>query len=638
MVMIRWFILISVLAILSACNPDNSVDLPTRVVLDTSSSTLTAAPFGDANFINVLNFWEATTGVLAADEADAWRFLGQAGDAIAVRVLGIDAILTLETENEEILQRGDTIQIMLPANGIYTVIVQSAVPGEGGDYEIGLGYTDRVNPAETFATPLPHVVGVPTPEPSFVELGTYISRLTSGDSIGGLMSPGEPDHIYTFDGVMGEYIELEASYVSGEINPRLTLYNPDGLPMATDDDSGENHTARLRNIYVSSDGVYTVQVSGGGLPGGYAIRFQRSGVFIPPTITPIPLVVPTPTTTFMMPTPALITAPGNRLEADTPMMGFLDSTNTSATHPIYVAAGEIISVGVQVAAEPNRQLQLQLRSPTGEVVAQADTDSADAVIAAYQALVEGAYQVAITFAGEGAGQYIITYRRGVTWSDDLRGPVARDEIHEGEIAQYGVADVWTVELRAGDIITAAVSPILSLTFDPILEIAPVHDPHAPIVFDDNGGGGFSAYVPRVEIPETGLYLMRVYAARGETIGAYTLIWRYINIAPTATPALRVAPILTLDDVVPNQSYQFYPFQGHSGQRVRISVIATEEGFDPVVALIGPGGEVLVEADDIDGDLNPVIVFMLPADDTYNVRVNGYLQGGAFRLLVEDVLN
>jgi hypothetical protein len=61
-----------------------------------------------------------------------------------------------------------------------------------------------------------------------------------------------------------------------------------------------------------------------------------------------------------------------------------------------------------------------------------------------------------------------------------------------------------------------------------------------------------------------------------------------------------------------------------------------EGFDPVAALIGPDNTILIEADDTNGDLNPRFLYELPADGVYNIRVNGYLAGGAFTLIVEEL--
>lgn len=641
--MVRLIGLLFMAILLNACNDGDTGILPTRVSPDAPPPSPTAVSFSQANAVGVLNFWEPGRGFLTSDEADGWRFVGKMGDQITVRVLGIEAILALEAEDGRLLQRDDSISAAIPADGIYTVIVQPAFADASGEYEIGLGYGDRPNPADAVPSPLPELVGVPTPALSFAELGTFISGLTHNEAVGGMMAVGDPDHIYTFDGAVGDYIQLIAIQVSGEIDPRITLYDPDGIPMAVDDDSGEDNTsAILRNIMLPIAGVYAVQIGGGGTAGGYAIRLQQSETPVLPTITPIPIQAPTATIAFSIPSPAPVEVQGNRLEPYVPMKGSLTETNPVAIHPIFVAQGEIISVGTRPSEESTLELNIELRNPVGETVAQGNGEfeipGTSSVITAFQSPQEGAYQVVVSSENNETGDYIIAYGRGATWSDIAQGEVVRDEINEGNIAERGIRDIWMLELHAGDIITAAVNPVLSTTFDPVLELVPAHDPNTLIAIDDNSGGGFSPYLQRVTIPDTGMYLLRVYATRGATTGSYTLIWRYVNVAPTPTPVLVVSPVLTLDDNVQNLAYQFYPFQGHEGQRVRIGVIGLDEGFDPVVALVGREGEVLIEIDDTDGDLNPIFTYVLPSSGTYNVRVNGYLQGGAFQLFVEEVLN
>ncbi|MFW5772828.1 MAG: PPC domain-containing protein, partial [Phototrophicaceae bacterium] len=133
--------------------------------------------------------------------------------------------------------------------------------------------------------------------------------------------------------------------------------------------------------------------------------------------------------------------------------------------------------------------------------------------------------------------------------------------------------------------------------------------------------------------------LRVWAEEAASSGDYVLIWRYINVAPTATPPLALAPVMTVRDSVPDGEYRFYTFQGEAGQRVRMRVEAEAgSGFDPVAALLGPDGDLLVEVDDVDSDLNPSFTFQLPQSGSYNVRVNGYLAGGPFTVYVETVFS
>jgi hypothetical protein len=127
----------------------------------------------------------------------------------------------------------------------------------------------------------------------------------------------------------------------------------------------------------------------------------------------------------------------------------------------------------------------------------------------------------------------------------------------------------------------------------------------------------------------------VSAAGAASVGNYTLVWRYINAAPTPTPMPGVVPMFTVQDVLPRDTYRFYPFQGQQGQQIQIRVRAVPNSLlDPVAALLDPDGEEIVSVDDSDGTLNPRFTFTIPENGTYTVRVNGYLSEGAFELVVE----
>jgi hypothetical protein len=121
----------------------------------------------------------------------------------------------------------------------------------------------------------------------------------------------------------------------------------------------------------------------------------------------------------------------------------------------------------------------------------------------------------------------------------------------------------------------------------------------------------------------------------EGVGAYGLSWRYLDVAPTPDAPRAVLPLVRLEDTVADSAYAFYPFYGQAGQRVRIRVIA-DEGlqFDPVAALLDPSAAVIAQGDDANGTLNPEFTATLPENGTYSIRVNGYLTGGRFTLLVE----
>lgn len=630
--------LLPVLALSACAGSADTAPLPTRFILDTPTPIPQAASLP----VRILDFWQPAASRLEAGQFDEWRFVGQPGDSISLRAIGDEGVslaLALRSENGASLGEGPSLEAILPAGGVYIVTVRLAEGSASGGYQLGLGYTDRPNPLENGATPLPQVVGVPTPVPPLEGRGAFISRLTHDNTIGGTMTETDQNHIYTFDGAAGQFVRVEMNRISGPIDPFVTLYDPDGEPLAVDDNSGGGRAALLHNIPLAADGLYSLQAHGGGFPGAYAVRVLIYDAPGPVILTSAP--TPTPTATYAPATPTIAAAiPGNRLEDHVPVVSALTRPGDVMIYPIYAAAGEILTIGAIPAPDSGVRTRLEVVSPEGLVVAAAQASTSGvgnaALITPLRADLEGVYQVFVASEDGSIGAYIIAYGSGTTWQNVRRGLIEPDTARDGRIEVRGARDVWGLYLMEGDIISAAISTPLDAPLDPIMELVPADAPRTIIAVDDNSGGDRNPLLSNIRIPASGLYYLRVRAAQAATAGPYTLIWRYVNRAATPTPAPATALLFTIDGVVADSAYAFYPFQGQAGQRLRVSVIAGEgSGFDPVAALIGPDGAVLIEVDDSAGDLNSRFVFDLPQDGTYNVRVNGYLHGGPFVLTVEQ---
>ena len=581
--------------------------------------------------INPLPYWEAQDGSLNTNEVDVWTFNAAAGDSIRLGVVGMDAEIILQTSEERFIASGTgNLEVILPDEGEYRAIIRPL--STGGDYEIGLRYNDR--PAPSLATPVPEVVGVPTPTPVYANLGAFISRIESAQTIGETIGENGAAHIYTFDATAGQFAQIEARRVSGEQSPRITLYDPEGGIIATDGGSISPDVARLHNIVLPIEGLYNIQISAGS-NNGYAVTLLLYDRFVPvtPTIVSVPTHTPIPTYSINTPAPASF---GNRLESHTPVIGFADTPSHVGIYPIYATAGEVLTIGAGAANGSTVQLQMEVVDPDGVVVARSEPTEAngDTVITPLRAELEGVYQVFVTPFNQQTGAYIIGYGIGSTWIESIAGDAIRDEQNQGVITRRGLRDAWSVELQAGDIITIAVNPG-DVRFDPVVEIIYADEPNIILATDDNSGGNRAAYLQRVEINRSGLYLIRVRASQASTLGPYLLIWRYINVAPTATPPPATAPIMVMADTVEENAYTFYPFQGRAGQQLIIAVEAGSDGLDPVVALIAPDGQVIAEGDDSPNSLNPYVEVTLPADGTYQIRVNGYLSSGDFRVIVAE---
>ncbi|MBI5667376.1 MAG: hypothetical protein HZC41_05150 [Chloroflexi bacterium] len=584
-----------------------------------SAPSPTPAPVAIAR---ILNFWQPVSDTLA--EADqAWQFVGQTGDVVRLRALGDDVTLALHDSAGAPLGQGATIEATLPTDGIYTVTVSGS-----GAYQLGLSYTDRANPAEVTPSPLPQVVGVPTPTPPYyAALGKMQGAITSGAAQTGTFA-GDT-HVYTFEGQAGQYANIRLTRQSGAADPVLTLYAPDGAPLAMDDDSGGDRAAALRNIRLPDSGVYSLQADGGGFSGSYELSlFLSVAAFgITPTVFPQP--TETPMVEVLTPTPGAALN-DSRLSDHAPLIGSFTRVGDVFRYTFEAAAGQPVNVYAAALPGWNVRPRLEVYNPDGELVAAVDAAAnGEALIADLVPAQSGVYLVYVT-AGSATGDFMIVYGTGNSWQEVRRGRIEPDRPTNSTLLRRGQREVWSLLLRQGDVISAAIRP-LSAGLTPLLELVA---PDGSLVAQaESSGGGTDRLIAAARAPVTGLYLLRVTLA-GAASGGYTLVWRAVSLAPTPTPQPALLPILAADDVAQRDNYRFYPFQGQAGQRVLIRVVAAPASrFDPVAALIAPDGEVIAEADDTDSSPNVEMIVSLPTDGTYTVRVNGYLSAGAFTLTV-----
>lgn len=628
---------------LTACSTFTDGDLPTRVQLPTEvhpvvGAQVTVATPNDTEALKLLEYWVTETSILSpSKQRDVWQFVGSRGDIITLRVIGYNILpsMTLQDPDGTVLMEGTSFQVSLETDGVFTVEVNLDQPGDGS-YDIGLGYADRPNPNNYTPTSPPQLVGVPTPTPPYNDIGTYVGNLTEDTPTGSILSEDINEHIFTFEGETGELVNINMEAVSGDIDPFLTLYTPDGDIVAMDDNSGADDNAELRNIKLLQDGLYSVQATGSdNTIGTYSLTFTRGGVSLPieealqaePTATQIPLI---PTIA-----PALN---GNRLQSNAPVIGSLDDGDFSQ-FSVYAVEGETFTLASKPVGENPLRAEIEMYTPEGELAiftnATQSASDGQTIIPAYTAPITGAYIILLSGEDGIGGDYLLSYGIGFTAETVVRGSPPPNTRAEGTISRRGVLDEWHINLQAGDVVNIAVSNAGG-NYDPYVELR-TWDGEL-VTGDDNSGGGTAALIQSAQITVSDTYRIQIRDATPQQFtGQYTLIWRYINVAPTATPIPKFATLMSLDDVIEVDKYNFYVFRALAGQPIRIRV-EPKPGvmFDPVAVLLDPSGNQIAQADDSNGTLNPVMELDIPEDGSYTVRVNGYLSGGEFDLFVEQL--
>jgi hypothetical protein len=584
----------------------------------------------------LIDYWVPVQGQIAAGETQGWRFAGSAGDAIRLRALSDNSGLTLSllAPDGSPVMTGAEISATLPATGAYTVLVTSL---EAGQYELGLGYTDRPNPADVTNTPIPVTIAVPTPTPPYyAALGEFIGVVTAGQAISGTLANPGTQHIYTLDAVAGTWLTATLRRASGSVDPVLSLFAPGGVALASDDNSGGNRTALLRGIRLLEGGTYSLRVSGDGFTGDYQLSVELNSS--QPIITPVVTIFPTATPINEVLTPTIGPAQSQTLSDHVPVLGVVTRPGDVTRYIIDALAGDRLTIGVSLPPDSTLRPQMEVYDPDGVLVSVADVVTSNAggdlLITALPISLTGPVQVLLRGEGDTTGGYVVSFGRGTTRQEVRRGMSSDNQPYNAVVPERGLRDSWSLFLNAGDVITAAASPA-DLTFDPLLTLT--NPDGVVVVSDDSGGGGKAAQFASVSVPVTGLYHLTVVDSTGLNVGAYTLIWRFISRSPTATPPPPIILIASFDDSVEDGDYRFYPFQGLAGDRIRLRVIAQPgTALDSVAALLGPDGQVIAEDDDSGGNLNPYLEVTLPADGTYTARVNGYLSSGDFVLTIERV--
>jgi hypothetical protein len=623
-----------------------------------ASAEITAAPTTASSLVaqGALTFWQPVAGDLNEGESHIWEFAAQAGDPIQARVIG-PATLSLLSSSGDVVTSGDDARTALPTSGVYRILVEPQ-PGAACPchYELGLSYTDRPNPAAIVPSEAAPIIGIPTPTPPpYIDLGTFGGALTNGGSARGAFLTPDENQVFTFEAAAGQYINVRAEPISGPVDPILVLYDASvEMVLASDDDTGGGVIAELRNVRVPESGEYTLQVRTGGGVGEYEVRLSSAAVpaAVSSFVTPLPSLTPYPD----IPTPTISAVEsGYRLENHVPVRGNLQRAGSLDRYSINAAVTEgqtlTLTIGVSPAPGSAFRPQIQIFGPLGDLLVEMKAQDAnaggDAYIAALPVELTGVYVVYVTAEDGGStGEYIISYGEGGFRHDVFRTNTESDRAYEGAIERPGLREVWYLYLPAGAAITAAALPRDS-SLSPVIEFATLNNAilaRSDASVPPAGSSRGAALIAQAVAPQAGLYLLRVNGAGGSSMGPYTLVWNYLNNAPTPTPILQTYTLLSFEDRVTQESdncssyYCFYSFQGQAGSQIRIRVNATTDpAFDPVAALLGPDGAVIAQGDDENG-LNPLFTTQLPADGTYTVRVNGYgLAQGDFEVQVEAFL-
>lgn len=111
-----------------------------------------------------------------------------------------------------------------------------------------------------------------------VGIGADVNRkgpITSAGQVQGQINDMFGVDEWTYAATAGQIINLRADPARGsQADPRLTVLDPAGLEIASDDDSGGNFSAAITGLELDRSGTYRIQVDVWS-PGAYTLRLDQ---------------------------------------------------------------------------------------------------------------------------------------------------------------------------------------------------------------------------------------------------------------------------------------------------------------------------------------------------------------------------
>jgi hypothetical protein len=110
------------------------------------------------------------------------------------------------------------------------------------------------------------------------------ARIQYNETVQGEISESASEDEWEFHGHTGELVLIDMRADGSDLDTYLTLLNPFGNPLITDDDSGEGLNSRIGPYRLPNDGIYTILAGRFGGSGRYVLELKN--------LSTIPMIVP----------------------------------------------------------------------------------------------------------------------------------------------------------------------------------------------------------------------------------------------------------------------------------------------------------------------------------------------------------
>lgn len=584
-----------------------------RYLLSLNTANLTNGPLQIRAGSPLVYGQSAAGEILNGDRAVTYYFLGTANDIVSVqfsRTTGdlVPGLELLSPSGRALISEQNAAgaatlavsDVRLPENGIYVLTARHAANAEGtaGRYFLYLDGRARTQ-----------------------NRGGGI--ITPGTSVTGLLITGRNEDTWLFQGHAEERVTFTASGVGMPLPAPLGLRLQDtmGQTFAMQDVALTQSETRLADVMLPADGVYRVQVVGGG---------QTAGAY---------------SLTWTPERERLVAGPLNYGQT---VSGVFTEQHRADSWVFSGTAGDVISVTLRYLRGDRFNGGFRVQAENGvPLVTVPDLGTGSGARADNLLLpFSGSYTLVVANPDsnfKGAGVYSLSLSLQDSKAHSLGSILRYGQNGQGSLSADDPSDTWVFGARAGDIVKVSVQ-----AQDEVLK--PALDLRSPdgtllasaLAGEPDQSGRRAVSIDRFPVQSDGVYVITITGGPQKSVGSYRLTLESVP------PPLADAETINYGDtkeglIASDRLSQTRVFSGKQGDTITAR-ITREPGANlaPILELRTADGKLLARADSAGQESAVIADFTLPQTGQYALVANRYLgpQGatsGRYKLALSAVV-
>lgn len=439
-----------------------------------------------------------------------------------------------------------------------------------------------------------------------IEVGTLVE---------GRIDNTNPSDVYSIDGTRGAVLRLSLIPASGNLDPVLTLFDPNGILLFRRDD----HAGTLgieTTITFHENGTYLLVVGRFGYAlgtssGDYELTIERVGVS---------------------------SDEGSTLLYGVPVTGTISNTQPQIFFTFQANHGDIISISM-IRSSGTLDPYLQVVDSERFLLAENDDANGNTRNAQINNLLietTGTYIVVATrygqAAGDSVGSFVLTVAEGENSglgnSSQAPVPIVFNETIEDTLSAERYERFYSFQGQRDQLVTITMErTVFAGQLDSLLILA--NAGFAPLIENDDSNGGSNSRIVNYRLPADGLYHIiatRFGRAEGTTFGTYRLTLTDEGFAfdgvNEGIPRLLYGT--SVDDAISDADPDsLFVFWGEEGDRVLIAMDRTDGNLDSVLELLDAEQFRMLRDDDGGAEQNARIEHTLTYTGIYYIRAMRY---------------